>query len=89
MTKRNLPKSLKEIITISPQVKDGKPCFKDTRIPVYYVLNHLRLGWSIDEVYGLFPEIKRDYINKAVKYLFGIFKTSSNEKDNTRIYNCR
>ena len=68
MKKSNMKlNGLSNIITINPDVRNGRACFKNTRIPVDYVLKHLERGWNIDEVSALFPELKKSDIIKAHK----------------------
>ena len=48
--KRN---SYKDIITIEPGKRSGKPCIRGLRITVYDVLSYLAAGMSIDEEHYL------------------------------------
>lgn len=59
---------LSSIISINPQVRSGRPCFINIRIPVDFVLKHFTKGWDIDEVSKLFPELKREDIVKVQDY---------------------
>ncbi len=78
MNKNNLD----NIISINPYVRDGKPCFKNTRIPVDYVLEHFTKGWNIDEISEFFPELKKKDINKVLRYLSKNINSTINEKEN-------
>lgn len=75
MKKKN--HSLDSIVSINPQVRGGAPCFKNTRIPVSYVIKHFELGWNIDEIVNLFPELSKTKISKVLSY---IEKLVTNEK---------
>jgi predicted nuclease of predicted toxin-antitoxin system/uncharacterized protein (DUF433 family) len=44
-------------ITIDPTRRSGKPCIRDTRIPVYDVLEYLASGMSESEIIADFPEL--------------------------------
>ena len=47
--------SWQERITVDPEVRNGKPCIKGTRITVYDVLEYLAGGMSEDAILGDFP----------------------------------
>ncbi len=59
---------LNKLITVDPNIRDGTPCFKNTRIPVSYVLKHFKLGWNIDEIVKLFPELSKSKISQVLSY---------------------
>lgn len=55
------PVDYREIITIEPGKRSGKPCIRGLRITVYDVLGWLASGMSEDEIIDDFPELtKRD-----------------------------
>lgn len=58
----------KDIITIEPGVRSGKPCIRGMRITVYDVLGYLASGMSIDEVLGDFPELTKEDILACLSY---------------------
>jgi len=61
---------MKKIITINKNIRGGKPCFANTRIPVDYVLKHLKSGWTMKDLKVLFPEVKSSWIKYAqTKYV--------------------
>jgi uncharacterized protein (DUF433 family) len=47
--------SYKEIITIEPGKRGGKPCIRGMRITVYDVLDYLAAGMTVDEILQDFP----------------------------------
>lgn len=49
-----------------PTIRDGRLCFKNTRIPVEHVLEHIHLGWNGEEIKALFPDIKPSHIDKLL-----------------------
>jgi len=49
-------------ITISPEVRFGKPCVRGTRITVGDVLSYLASGMSEQEVLADFPDLSHDDI---------------------------
>ncbi len=46
----------------------GKPVIKGTRIPVYFILELLSNGWSIDDILREYPYLSREDILAAIKY---------------------
>lgn len=47
----------RDIITIEPDKRGGKPCIRRMRITVYDVLGWLATGMSMDEILDDFPEL--------------------------------
>lgn len=58
----------KEIITIEPGKRGGKPCIRGMRITVYDVLGYLAAGMSTDEIIEDFPELTKDDIKACLDY---------------------
>ncbi len=52
----------REIITIEPGKRSGKPCIRGLRITVYDVLEYLASGMTYDEVLSAFPYLTREDI---------------------------
>lgn len=52
----------RDIITIEPGKRGGKPCIRGMRITVYDVLDYLASGMSTEEVLADFPELTGDDI---------------------------
>ena len=55
-------------ITIDPEIMHGKPVIKNTRIPVYIVLNLLAGGLRPEEVLKEYPDLTREDILTCLKY---------------------
>ena len=58
----------KDIITIEPGKRSGKPCIRGLRITVYDVLSYLAAGMTIDEVLNDFPVLTKDDILACLSY---------------------
>ena len=58
----------KEIITIDPTKRSGKPCIRGLRITVYDILDMLASGMRIEEILDDFPKLRREDIYAALKY---------------------
>ena len=60
--------SYKQIITIEPGKRGGKPCIRGLRITVYDVLEYLASGMSEDEILRDFPSLQRDDIRATLEF---------------------
>ncbi|HYZ75000.1 MAG TPA: DUF433 domain-containing protein [Chthoniobacterales bacterium] len=58
----------RDIITIEPGKRSGKPCIRGMRITVYDVLEYVAGGMSEDEILGDFPELTRDDIRACLAF---------------------
>ncbi len=55
-------------IVVNPKVMGGKPVIRGTRIPVYFILELLSSGWSIDDILREYPHLSREDVLAAIKY---------------------
>ena len=55
-------------IIIDPGIMGGKPVIKGTGIPVYFILELLSNGWSIDDILREYPHLAREDVLAAIKY---------------------
>jgi uncharacterized protein (DUF433 family) len=58
----------RDIITIEPGKRSGKPCIRGLRITVYDVLEYLASGMSEAEILEDFPELTRDDIRACLAF---------------------
>ena len=58
----------KDIITIEPGKRSGKPCIRGLRITVYDVLSYLAAGMTVDEVLNDFPILTKDDVLACLSY---------------------
>jgi uncharacterized protein (DUF433 family) len=58
----------RQIITIKPGKRGGKPCIRGMRITVGDVLDYLAGGMTIEEVLDDFPDLTRDDILAVLAY---------------------
>jgi uncharacterized protein (DUF433 family) len=58
----------RDIITIDPNRRFGKPCVRDTRIAVYDVLSWLAAGMSHAEILDDFPQLTEGDIRACLAY---------------------
>lgn len=64
----------KDFIIVNKEVRNGTPVFKGTRVPVYFVLEHIALGWSVKKLKKIFPTVKSEYISDLINDLAKDFK---------------
>ncbi|MEK6715080.1 MAG: DUF433 domain-containing protein [Candidatus Omnitrophota bacterium] len=55
-------------ITVSPDIRFGKPCVKGTGIAVGDILNLIGAGYSIEEIPKEYPGITKQDVVAAIEY---------------------
>ena len=55
-------------ITVSPDVCNGKPVIRGTRITVQTVIEFLAAGDSVEDVLEEFPSLKREDVHACLDY---------------------
>ena len=58
----------RDILTIEPGKRAGKPCIRGMRITVYDVLSYLAAGMSIPEILADFPYLTEEDIRACLSY---------------------
>ncbi len=58
----------RNIITIEPGKRSGKPCIRGIRITVYDVLSYLASGMTQEEILIDFPDLTREDILACLSY---------------------
>ncbi len=58
----------KDIITIEPGKRGGKPCIRGMRITVYDVLDYLASGMTHQEILNDFPYLTEEDILACLSY---------------------
>ena len=58
----------RNLITIEPGKRSGKPCIRGMRITVYDVLSYLAAGMSYEEILEDFPYLTREDILACLSY---------------------
>ncbi len=61
-------KDYREVITIEPGKRGGKPCIRGMRITVYDVLSYLASGMTIEEILRDFPYLTREDILACLSF---------------------
>ena len=63
-----MPVSWRAHIVSTPEVLNGKPRIKGTRIPVSLILGYLAAGQTADDIIKEFPDLKRKHIAACLDY---------------------
>lgn len=58
----------KDVITIEPRKRSGKPCIRGMRITVYDVLDYLASGMTHQEILNEFPYLQEEDILACLSY---------------------
>jgi len=58
----------RDIITIEPGQRSGKPCIRGMRITVYDVLDYFASGMSVEDALRDFPYLTRQDIQACLAY---------------------
>jgi len=56
-----------EVIQIDPQILNGTPVFKGTRVPVEALFDHLETGLSIDDFLQDFPSVSKENVVSIIE----------------------
>ena len=64
----------RQIITIEPGKRGGKPCIRGMRITVYDILGYLASGMTAIEIIQDFPELTLEDIQASLSYAANIDK---------------
>ncbi len=58
----------RDIITVEPGKRGGKPCIRGMRITVYDVLEYLASGMTTEQILSDFPYLTENDIRACLKY---------------------
>lgn len=70
--------SVKNRISIDPNIRFGKPCIKGTRITVSDILNLLSAGYAIGEIPAQYPNITKKDIIAAIEFAMQLSEEPTN-----------
>ena len=62
------PMNFDDRIAIDPNIRNGKPCIKGTRITVYDILEYLAGGMSEEELLHDFPDLSHEDIHAVLGF---------------------
>jgi uncharacterized protein (DUF433 family) len=58
---------MERVIVVDPDVMNGTPCFRGTRVPFKNLIDYLEGGYSLGEFLGQFPSVTRDMAVQALE----------------------
>ena len=61
-------KSYRDIITVEPGKRGGKPCIRGMRMTVYDVLEYLASGMTTQQILEDFPYLTEEDIRACLRY---------------------
>ena len=65
-------KSYIDIVTINPEICNGKPTIRGMRITVKTILEYLAAGESVENILKAYPVLKKEDISAALQYASAI-----------------
>ena len=63
-----MPIHWRDRIVSTPEILQGKPRIKETRIPISFLLGYLTAGHTIDNIIAEFPDTKTIQIQACLDY---------------------
>ena len=57
-----------DYIESNVNILHGKPCIKNTRIPVSLILGYLAAQYNKDEIIKEFPDLRNEHISACLDY---------------------
>jgi uncharacterized protein (DUF433 family) len=60
--------NFEEYISVTPDIRSGKPCIKGTRITVYDILEYLAGDMTEAEILENFPSLRPEHIRAALAF---------------------
>lgn len=73
---------LKDIINIDKEIQRGNPVFKNTRVPVQALFDHLEEN-SLEEFLKGFPTVSRWQAEKVIEFAGRLIQTAPLEYEDT------
>ena len=73
---------LKEILNIDKEILHGTPVFKNTRVPVQTLFDHLEES-SLEEFLKGFPSVSRQQAEQVIEYAGKLINSTSLEYEDT------
>ena len=63
-----------EHITTNPEILNGKPIIKETRISVDFILQLVASGAGVEDIVKKYPHLKREAVAEALLYASEVVK---------------
>ena len=55
------------LIVVDPEIMNGTPCFRGTRVPFKNLIDYLEVGHPLDEFLRQFPTVTREMAVRALE----------------------
>lgn len=55
------------VIVVDPEIMNGTPCFRGTRVPFKNLIDYLEGGYSLSEFLQQFPSVTREMAVQALE----------------------
>ena len=66
-------------IEVNSKICGGKPVFKQTRIPIYVILDFLSAGETVEEILKNYPQLTKEHIKEAIRFASDLAKYGEEE----------
>jgi uncharacterized protein (DUF433 family) len=67
----------REHIYSNPEIRSGKPVFRDTRVKVEFVLELMAAGWTAEQMAAEYPEIAPHHLQAAAAFAADLMRDES------------
>lgn len=57
------------LVVSDPDICDGKPVVRGTRVPIQYVLELWNRGYTVDYIHEQYPTASKDLIEKVIELM--------------------
>jgi uncharacterized protein (DUF433 family) len=71
---RETAETMAEYIEVNESVMGGTPVIKDTRVPVFVLLNYLANRYSIEDIKRDFPKVSEEAVLASIKFASSIIQ---------------
>jgi uncharacterized protein (DUF433 family) len=68
------PADVQHVVTIEPGVLHGNPVFRNTRIPLYIVVEELAEGASVEDILEGYPALSRVQIQASLDFIASLVR---------------
>jgi uncharacterized protein (DUF433 family) len=59
--------NVSELITVDPEILEGTPVFKGTRVPVKTLFEYLENNYTLEEFLECFPSVTREMAHRVLE----------------------
>ena len=74
---KNHKEKLKDLVTQNPEILNGIPVFKDTRVPIKNLFDYIESGKTISEFLEDFPSVDKIKVVKILNFAEELFSAET------------